>query len=381
MANTKNHRGWGHIRRLPSRRYQATYTGPDLARHNAPGTFGARMDAEHWLADERRAIDRDEWTPPKLRTAQRRAQSKTLGEFATEWIEHRNLKPRSKSGYESLLKLHISDSIGKVPLRHLNAETVRVWYAKLDRDYVRRNSHAYGLLHAICATAVKDNLLQQNPCQIERAMNPARKRDPVILTVPEVARLADAIKPECYKAFVLLAAWCGLRWGEVIELRRADIGAGCEIITVARAVTRNAGAMRVSTPKSGKGRTVVVPPHIRADLKHHLDTFTARKPDALLFPNSTGAHLNDTVFRRGHFRPALKTIGRDGVRVHDLRHFAGTQTARVGNLVETMGRLGHSTAKASLGYQAVVSGRDAEIAAALSVLASGAATGPGQAPA
>jgi len=52
-----------------------------------------------------------------------------------------------------------------------------------------------------------------------------------------------------------------------------------------------------------------------------------------------------------------------------LRHFSGTQTARVGNLVETMGRLGHSTVTASLRYQHQVSGRDVEIAAALSELA------------
>lgn len=75
------------------------------------------------------------------------------------------------------------------------------------------------------------------------------------------------------------------------------------------------------------------------------------------------------MFRRGHFRPALAAIGRDGVRVHDLRHFAGAQAARVGNLVETMGRLGHSTPRASLMYQHIVSGRDAAIAEALSKLA------------
>ncbi|HTQ22235.1 MAG TPA: hypothetical protein VML93_34050 [Mycobacterium sp.] len=85
--------------------------------------------------------------------------------------------------------------------------------------------------------------------------------------------------------------------------------------------------------------------------------------------------LNDSVFAK-HFSPALKTIGREGVRIHDLRHFAGTQTARVGNLVETMGRLGHSTVKASLTYQAIVSGRDREIAAALSALAAVPEAGP-----
>jgi hypothetical protein len=43
--------------------------------------------------------------------------------------------------------------------------------------------------------------------------------------------------------------------------------------------------------------------------------------------------------------------------------------ARVASLAETMARLGHRTHKASLTYQSVVSGRDAEIAAALSELA------------
>jgi hypothetical protein len=54
------------------------------------------------------------------------------------------------------------------------------------------------------------------------------------------------------------------------------------------------------------------------------------------------------------------------MRVHDLKHFSGTMTAKVASLTETMHRLGHRTVKASLIYQNVVSGRDAEIAAALS---------------
>jgi hypothetical protein len=57
------------------------------------------------------------------------------------------------------------------------------------------------------------------------------------------------------------------------------------------------------------------------------------------------------------------------MRLHDLRHFAGTMTAQVGNLVETMERLGHSTPNASPRYQGQVSGRAVEIAEALSVLA------------
>jgi hypothetical protein len=61
--------GWGRIRRLPSSgRYQANYVGPDRVRHNALTTFEAKMDAEAWLAAQRRSIDRDEWQPPSLVT-------------------------------------------------------------------------------------------------------------------------------------------------------------------------------------------------------------------------------------------------------------------------------------------------------------------------
>jgi len=41
----------------------------------------------------------------------------------------------------------------------------------------------------------------------------------------------------------------------------------------------------------------------------------------------------------------------------------------VGNLVETMDRLGHTTVTASMRYQQIVNGRDAAVAQALSDLA------------
>ena len=43
-------RGFGYVRRLPSKRYQASYAGPDLQRHVAPTTFTTKGDAEAWLA-------------------------------------------------------------------------------------------------------------------------------------------------------------------------------------------------------------------------------------------------------------------------------------------------------------------------------------------
>jgi hypothetical protein len=242
-------RGWGRIRQLPSsRRYQANYVGPDRVRHNALTTFETKMDAEAWLAAERRSIERDEWQPPSLRVAEKKAKGVGVVEYAHTWIEQRNVKPRTRSGYHDLLRLHIGPMFGKVPLKNLTRETVRGWYSMLGTDHPRRNSHAYGLLHAICATAVSDGLIVSNPCTITGVMNPPRRRDPVILSVAEVAALADAIKPDRLKALVLLSAWCSVRWGEVSELRRKDIGDDCQLLYVSRAVTRRDGRYRVDTP-------------------------------------------------------------------------------------------------------------------------------------
>jgi integrase len=337
-------------------------------RHAAPTTYTAKMDAEHWLSDERRLIERDEWTPPAMRAAARKARSVTVGDYADRWLEHRDVKPRTRGHYAVIIADHIKPSIGRIPLRNLTAEAVRAWHATTLADRPTYRAHAYGLLHAVCATAVTDGLLPTNPCQIARASSVRRERAPAILTVSELGRLADVIAPPEYRALVLISAWCGCRWGEVTELRRKDISAGAETITVARGVTHR-GDCQIDTPKSGVGRIVVVPPHIRADITNHLAAHVAKPADSLLFPpRADGCHLSDATFRR-YFKSALKTVGREGVRVHDLRHFAGSQTARVGNLVETMGRLGHSTVSASLRDQAIVDGRDAAVAVALSELA------------
>jgi integrase len=369
----RDRRGWGKIRKLPSGRWQASYIGRDKLRHTAPTTYSSRLAAEGWLSTERRLYeDADAWTPPAAREAaeeaRREAETLTLADYAQEWITHRDVKQRTREGYRALLANHIKPTLGDTPIGELTALNVRAWYAQLGTGPTAK-AHAYQLLHAILATAVDDGHLAANPCQIKRAMNTSRTREPVILTPAEVAALADAIKPQRYRALVLIAAWLGLRWGELIELQRKDIGPGAATIAVARGATHRNGC-HVSTPKSGRSRKVVVPEHIRADIKHYLDAHVGDGPDALLFaPANGGCHLNDQVFRE-QFNAALTIIGREGVRVHDLRHFAGTMTALTGaTLAETMARLGHSTPKAAMLYQQVASGRAEEIAAGLSRLA------------
>src|SRR5215204_1332417 len=79
----KQREPFGRIRQLPSRRYQAAYTGPDLALHRASSTFETLMDARAWLTDERRRIDAGNWIAPGRRN--RPEQAATFGAFAILW--------------------------------------------------------------------------------------------------------------------------------------------------------------------------------------------------------------------------------------------------------------------------------------------------------
>src|SRR5690242_14752091 len=91
MAGKSGHRGFGHVRRLPSKRYQASYIGPDLQRHTAPTTFAAKQDAEGWLSAEHKLIAADTWAPPARRKA---PETVVFGAYADDWMLTRELKPR-----------------------------------------------------------------------------------------------------------------------------------------------------------------------------------------------------------------------------------------------------------------------------------------------
>lgn len=359
-------RGFGRIRQERSGRFSAAYVGPDTKLHKAPRTYAIREDAEGWLAGERRKIDLGTWG------AVERSDGITLRTYSDRWIEQRQLRPRTKQHYESMLERLILPDLGDVRIVALTPSKIRQWHAALGAAHSTRNAHAYALLHAICATAVQDEVLDANPCRIRAAMQTKRKRDVDVLTPAQVDKLASKMPVEL-RASVLLAAWCGLRWGETSELRRADISADCATLRVRRAVTYRQQKFVVGEPKTAAGiRDVSVPPHIRPAVKAHLKSHVARDANALLFPvDASGGHMHGDNYRT-HWEKARAAIGKPNLRVHDLRHVGAVLAAQSGaTTAELMHRLGHSTAAMALRYQHVAEGRDAEIAERLSKLAMG----------
>jgi len=284
-------------------------------------------------------------------------------------MAQRQLRPRTQAHYESMLNRLILPALGDAKLVALTPAKIREWHTGLGADRPTRNAHAYALIHAICATAVTDEVINANPCRIRGASQTQRRRDIDILTPAEVDELAAQMPPRL-RASVIVAAWCALRYGELTELRRSDISPDCAVLRVRRAVAYTGGKFYVGEPKTSAGiRDIAVPPHVRPILKAHLKTHVGKAAESLLFPGDDGRHYSHPNYR-AHFVKARAAIGKNTLTPHQLRHFGAVLAAQSGaTIAELMYRVGHTTPQMALQYQHVAEGRDAEIAERLSKLA------------
>jgi integrase len=367
----RERRKFGRIRQFNSGRWQASYLGPDGNVYIAPKTFDAKVDAEAWLTDRRREIDRELWSPA---SGMEERPDAPFRDYAEGWLKMRGIKERTRAHYRKLLDTHLLETFADVELRDITPAAVRRWYATTAVGTPTMRAHAYSLLRAIMQTALADDLIDSNPCRITGASTSRRVHKIRPATLDELEIITKAM-PEAYQAFILLAAWLAMRYGELTELRRKDVDLVDEVVRVRRAVIRTtADDFKVTTPKSDAGtRDISIPPHLTPVIEDHLKKHVKPGREALLFPSvgDPNRHLaTSSLFRM--FYKAREKAKRDDLRVHDLRHSGAVLAASTGaTLAELMQRLGHSTAGAALRYQHAALGRDREIAALLSKLAKG----------
>lgn len=395
-------RSFGRIRKRPSKRYasgfvyQVGYTGPDTATHYAPTTFQTKMDAEGWLRDESRLIERDEWTPPADRNRAKHARGTTLEQYAEAWLpRHRRpdgqpLKARTIAHYRKLLDSRILPELGDLEAKKITEAIVTDWHHGLGTDTPTYTAHAYSLLHLIMKSAEAEKIIAKNPCTIRGATQAKTVHRVEPATIAEIEIIVANMLPK-YRLAILLMAWCALRFGEVTELRRSDIDIKRRNrIHVQRGVVLVDGDRQVTTPKSDAGvRWVSIPPHLIKMIKDHLSEHVGPRPDDLLFTARDGGHLSQSTLNgkkarvrriKGRvvkesasgFQRAAEAAGRPDLRLHDLRHSGAVLAAQTGaTLKELMERLGHSTPSAALRYQHAAKDRDAQIAELLSKMAEG----------
>jgi integrase len=207
----------------------------------------------------------------------------------------------------------------------------------------------------------------RNPCRIKRG-GVEHHDERRFATMAELLELAGAV-PERYRAMILTAGLAGLRQGELLALRRGDIGLRAGVIKVRRMRQQlDSGEIIENEPKSEAGkRTVALPEPLVDELREHLSRFVDKGVDAYVFTSTDGEPIERNNFRKRVWLPATRATRMRGLRFHDLRHTAGTLAARTGATTkELMKRLGHSSANAALIYQHASAERDRSIADGLS---------------
>lgn len=389
----KRHSTLGTIRANRGR-FAAWYTH-DGTTHRPGRTFSTFALADGWLRDEQRLIDRGEWTPPAVRRAQAQAEAKrdelTFGRYATAWVAERQtkgrpLKARTAADYRSLLAApQWLGALADLPLADLTRTDMSAWYQGLDATKRTRRAHAYALTRSILASAVRDGLLPSNPLDIPGAGSRPSRAKPDLPTDEQVTALIAAM-PDRHRLLVLLAATCGLRFGELCALRRSDFatvtrddGSTGMVIRVRRGIVSVGTSRQPETPKTAAGiRDVPVPDYVVPEIRAHLKTFAQWGRDGLAFP-STNPKADYLTHSQFHGTPpgrksatgtgfygALHAVGLDGMHFHMLRHYCLTRAAQNGaTLAELKALAGHSDVTAALIYQHSSTSRLATLAEAM----------------
>ena len=295
-------------------------------------TFKRKADAQAWERQQLRL--RDEGQMPGTSRL-------TVADWADQWLgSARNLAASSVATYEKALKA-ILPALGDLRLVDLTPDRIDAFLTAEMAEYAPSTVHRhYRTLNRLCSTAVRRGHLATNPVL---AVDPPKvpKTEVHFLTAAEVEALADAIDPR-YRAWVLVASFGGLRWGEMQALRPEHVH-GNEIVVLEQL----SGELKTD----GSRRRVVLPASVGAELAEHMATY----PGQYVFTRPNGEPLGHASFNNHRFKKALAKAGLSmSTRMHDLRHTAIALWIQAGahpklvadmaghsSIVVTMDRYGH----------------------------------------
>jgi len=364
-------RGLGSIQKLPSGKWHLRYTDPNGIRRNARTTFQTHALAERELARIVHTIENGTWHIDESPQAGGiDPKTLTLSELAKHWRSQQvtskgqPLSPNTLNEYERLIESTLRAFSGNV-IRSITRQQIEAWRAPELRRAPNQTVKAYKHLKTLMTYAHKRKWVAVNPCDIERgtAYTPS---EPVAPTHDQVKVMIENA-PEPFKFILALAAFGGLRKGEILELRRKDIVVRVDgeerwfNIAVSRAVIWDNAKPIVRKPKTAAGiRVLDLPLGASSLLISHLAN-VGIDAEALLFPKKFGSTEHWGEYQINPLWRSVRALAGYAGRFHSLRTYAATEFAKLNPTnQELMDRFGHRDIKTAMRYQRST-GREVEL--------------------
>ena len=358
-------RQFGAVRRLPSGRWQARYRDTSGHEHTAPITFTTKNEASRYLATVETDVMRGDWIDHRLGRIE-------FDRWVRQWQETTvNLRPSTRARDDSYLRSLILPTFASTLLSDIDHLSVRAWVASLSASGRSPATvvKAAQILAKIMASAVDAGLIASSPCL--RVRLPKIEREEMrFLTPAQVTTLADTIDHR-YRAAVLVAAYGGLRAGELFGLQGARVDLLRRRIEISEIVVEVRGKLTFGPPKTRAGRrNVPIPGFVAESLNEHFIEHGVQ-PGGHVFTAPRGGPVRLGQWRRRVWLPALQEADLAPLRVHDLRHTAVALWIAAGATpTEIAVRAGHTSVVTVLDrYGHLLPGSEDRVTDALDALA------------
>lgn len=299
-------------RRFPNGGWLVRYRDPD--NRTLRKTFELRQQALDFQASVRTDQRRGEYIDDReARTP--------FSEVADDWYATvaPRLRPKTKAGYASIMKVHLLPTLGRRPISRITAADIERLLGSLGvRAGTERN--VLRVLNPIMKHAIKARMIKENPCSSVSARR-SDGQEMHFLTPEQVRSLADEITLH-YRTLILTAAYTGIRAGELAALRVRNVDLLHARVIVKESVADVGGQLHYGPTKNKKGRAVALPSFL-VDLL--VEQTAGKGPGDLVFTGPNGAPLRHGNYYQRHFKPAVRrALPEDlhDLRFHDLRHTA-----------------------------------------------------------
>ena len=306
---------------------------------------GRKSDAQARLRELLTSMDKGTYAPPTRHT---------VGQLLHDWLGSyckTNCQQRTTDGYESVARLHLTPSLGHVPLKDLQSRTIQSCYGTLCETLTNRTVlHVHRVLSQALKWAVRQNYIGRNPAELVGPPSP-RGRTMHTLSAFEVGILLEEAQDSYYYPVIYTAVSTGLRRNELLALRWRDIDLDLLSISVSRTLYKGRGRVEFKEPKTKYSRRrIAMTPKLALflrDYKVEREWLMQVALDDLVFGDVDGEPLDPSTVTH-NFGRMVKRAGLD-VRFHDLRHSYVSLMLAAGVHAKIVSEaLGHSTVAITL---------------------------------